>query len=101
MYVNYLYLLKTFAVKILILLKVKDKMTTENNLKELRRGKIGKLFDLLNYKADRIKIVKVRNILSCDGFLAAKLLLALEIISKNVKDMVESRERLKYIGSSN
>ena len=77
MYVNYLYLLKTFAVKILILLKVKDKMITENNLKELRRWKIGKLFDLLNYKADRIKIVKVRNILNCDGFLGGKLLLAL------------------------
>ena len=100
MYVNYLYLLKTFAVKILILLKVKDKMITENNLKELRRWKIGKLFDLLNYKADRIKIVKVRNILSCDGFLAAKLLLALEMISKNVKDMVESRERLKSISAA-
>ena len=100
MYVNYLYLLKTFAVKILILLKVKDKLITENNLKELRGWKLGKLFDLLNYKADRIKIVKFRNILSCDGFLAAKLLLALEIISKNVKDMVESRERLKSISAA-
>ena len=52
-------------------------MITENNLKELRRWKIGKLFELLNYKANRIKIVKVRNILSCDGFLAAKLLLVI------------------------
>ena len=94
-YVNYLYLLKTFAVKNLILLKLKDKMMTENNLKELRRWKIGKLFELLYYKAVRIKIAKVRIKLSCDSILVAKLLLALEMISENVKDMVESRERLK------
>merc|ERR1712030_120920 len=85
-YVNYLYLLKTFAVKNLILLKLKDKMMTENNLKELRRWKIGKLFELLYYKAVRIKIAKVRIKLSCDSILVAKLLLALEMISKNVKD---------------
>ena len=100
MYVNNLYLLKIFAVKNLILLNVKDKMMTENNLKELRGWKIGKLFELVYYKADRIKIVKVRLKLSCDSILVAKLLLALEMISENVKDMVESRERLKSISAA-
>ena len=73
---------------------------TENNLKELRGWKIGKLFELVYYKADRIKIVKVRIKLSCDSILVAKLLLALKMISENVKDMVESRERLKSISAA-
>ena len=44
--------------KKLILLKVKEKMMTENNSKELRRWQIGKLFELLNHKLIELKLKK-------------------------------------------